>query len=79
MNFLASLESLFRLRLSCLLVRGASNSMERVAKGPSGCLTSVCGSLCSSQVVPLGGASVEDICGGDGGGLWAWASPVLHA
>ena len=26
MNFLASLESLFQLRLSCLLVRGASNS-----------------------------------------------------
>ena len=45
-NFLASLESLFHLCLSCLLVRGASNS---------GCLTSVCGSLCGSQV---------DICGG---------------
>ena len=26
LNFLASLESLFRLRFSCLLVRGASNS-----------------------------------------------------
>ena len=45
-NFLASLEFLFHLRLSCLLVRGASNS---------GCLASVCGSLCGSQV---------DICGG---------------
>ena len=57
-NFLVSLESLFRLRLSCLLVRGASNS---------GCLASVCGSLCSSQV---------EICGGLCH-LWAWALPVL--
>ena len=44
-NFLASLESLFHLRLSCLLVRGVSNS---------GCLDSLCGSLCGFQVAPLG-------------------------
>ena len=68
-NFLASLESLFRLRLSCLLVKGVSNS---------GCLASVCGSLCSSQVARLGGALEGDICGGLCP-LWAWASPVLHA
>ena len=54
LNFLASLESLFRLRLSYLLVKGASNS---------GCLTLVCGSLCGSQVAPLGGAPEGDICG----------------
>ena len=46
LNFLASLESLFHLCLSCILVKGPSNS---------GCLTSVCGSFCSSQV---------NICGG---------------
>ena len=61
-NFLASLESLFCLCLSCLLVRGASNS---------GCPTSVCGSLCGSQVAPLKGTPEGDICGGGGGGLWA--------
>ena len=54
LNFLASLESLFHLCLSCLLVKGASNS---------GCLTLVCGSLCSSQVVPLGGTPEGDIHG----------------
>ena len=54
LNFLASLESLFLLRLSCLLVRGASNS---------GCQDSVCGFLCSSRVAPLRGALGRDICG----------------
>ena len=37
MNFLASLESLFHLCLSCLFVKGASNSVEQGTKGPSGC------------------------------------------
>ena len=55
MNFLVSLESLLHLCLSCLLVKGASNS---------GCLTLVRGSLCGSQVAPLGGAPEGDICGG---------------
>ena len=53
LNFLVSLESLFHLCLSYLLVKGASSN--------SGFLTSVCGSLCSSQV---------DICGGGGRGLF---------
>ena len=77
-NFLASLESLFHLHLSCLLVRRASNSMEWVAKSPSGCLASVCGSLCGSQVAPIKGTPEGDICGGLCH-LWAWASPALHA
>ena len=66
-NFLVSLESLFHLRLSCLLVKGASNSVEQGAKGPSGCLTLVCGSLCSSQV-DICGAGAAHLCGGGGGG-----------
>ena len=70
LNFLASLESLFRLCLSCLLVRGASNP---------DCLASVSGSLSGSQVAPLGGTPEGDICGGGGEGLWAWASPALRA
>ena len=70
LNFLASLESLFHLRLSCILVRGASNL---------DCLASVCGFLCGSQVAPLGSTPEEDICGGGGEGLWTWALPALHA
>ena len=74
LNFLASLESLFCLCLSCLLVRGKASN--------SGCLASVCGSLCGSQVAPLGGALEGDIhgpgtvhlCWGGGGGLWARCS-----
>ena len=54
LNFLASLESLFLLRLSCLLVRGASNL---------DCLASVCGSLCGSQVAPLRGTLGETSVG----------------
>ena len=63
MNFLASLESLFHLRLSCLLIMGASNS---------GCLTSFFHSRSSSQVDICGGrfGSQVDICGAGGGGLW---------
>ena len=48
LNFLASLESLFRLCLSCLFVKGASNS---------GCLTSVSCSHSGSQVDICGGGS----------------------
>ena len=59
-NFLASLESLFHLRLSYLLVKGASNS---------GCLTSVFGSLCGSQV-GICRVGVVHLCGGGGGGLF---------
>ena len=57
LNFLASLESLFCLCLSCLLVRGASNS---------GFLTSVSCSCSSSQAGICGGrfGSQVDICGG---------------
>ena len=54
LNFLASLKSLFCLHLTCLLVKGASNS---------DCLTSVCGSHCGSQVDVCRGG------GGGGGGL----------
>ena len=50
LNFLASLESLFHLCLSCLLVRVASNS---------GCLASVCGSFGGSQVAPQRETSME--------------------
>ena len=46
LNFLASLESLFHLRLSCLLVKGASYS---------GCLTLVSCSCVGSQVDICGG------------------------
>ena len=69
-NFLASLESLFRLCFSYHLVRGMRSGVPQDPASNSGCLTSVCGSLCGSQV---------DICGVGGGGLWAWASPTLHA
>ena len=57
LNFLASLESLFHLCLSCLLVKGASNS---------GCLTSFPCSHSGSQVDICGGqfGSQVDICGG---------------
>ena len=54
-NFLASLESLFLPCLSCLLVKGASNS---------GCLASFFRSHSGSQVVPLEGALEGDICRG---------------
>ena len=54
-EFLASLESLFRLCLSCPLVKGASNS---------GCLSSFSHSRSGSQVAPLGGVLEGDICGG---------------
>ena len=60
LNFLVSLESLFRLHLSCLLVKGASNS---------GCLISVRGSLCSSQV-DICRVGAECLCGGGRGGLF---------
>ena len=53
--FLASLESLFHLHFSCLLVRGASNS---------GCLTLFSRSHSGSQLAPLGGTPEGDICGG---------------
>ena len=61
LNFLVSLESLFRLCLNCLLVRGASNS---------GCLTSFSCSHSGSQVDICGSqfGSQVDICGGGGGG-----------
>ena len=67
LNFLVSLESLFRLCFSCLLVRGASNL---------GCLTSFSCSRSGSQVDICGGqfGCQVDICGDDGGGLchlWA--------
>ena len=59
LNFLASLESLFHLHLSCLLVR-ASNS---------GCLTSFSRSRSGSQVDICEGrfGSQVDICGGQFG------------
>ena len=61
LNFLVSLESLFHLYFSCLLVGGASNS---------GCLTSFSCSHSSSQVDICGGrfCSQVDICGGGSGG-----------
>ena len=73
LNFLASLESLFHLRLSCLLVRGTSNSGSQV---------DICGGRFGSQVAPLDGAPEGDICeagaacpcGGGEGGLWALCS-----
>ena len=69
-NFLASLESLFHLRLSCLLVKGVSNS---------GCLTSFSRSCSGSQVDICGGrfGSQVDICGaGTGGGARAPLGPL---
>ena len=63
LNFLVSLESLFRLHLSCLLVKGASSNL--------GCLASVCGSLCGSQVDICGGPPRgTPLHGGGGGGLF---------
>ena len=55
MNFLASLESLFHLRFSCLLVRGTSNS------GCSGSQVDICGGRFGSQVDICGGALEGDI------------------
>ena len=50
LNFLASLESLFHLRLSCLLVKGTSNSGSQV---------DICGGRFGSQVAPLGASRRE--------------------
>ena len=72
MNFLASLESLFHLCLSCLFVKGASNftdrrvgPCQRGTKGPSGCSCSRPGSQ-----VDIRGAGAEGptacLCGGGG-------------
>ena len=68
LNFLASLESLFRLRLSCLFVKellirvvpvSCSGSQVDIRGAGAVCL---CGGQLGSQV---------DICEGGGGGLWA--------
>ena len=66
-NFLASLKSLFHLCFCCVLVRGASNSAERRAKGPSGCLTSFSCS-CSGSQVDIHRAGTACLCGGGSGG-----------
>ena len=63
----------WRFPLSCLLVRGMRSRVPQDSASNSGCLASVCGSLCSSQVAPLGGAPEGDICGGLSH-LWAQCS-----
>ena len=78
LNFLASLESLFHLHLSCLLVR-ASNSgcLTSFSHSRSGSQVDICGGQFGSQVDICrrlcGGrfGSQVDICGGGSGGLWA--------